>query len=444
MTCKTGNPVIDAILGFFSFLGDPIGTILSTIADFVLFAAVQVYGAIITGIPTLESMTTSREVSGQTRWLVVYLAVGSLLFAAAKMAVERKGTAGITALKGILRVVLVSTAATTVVGAAVVLSDSYATHLFNAGAQAQLKQIGGCSDIGGVGAFVKLILAFLLLIAGILQTILLYIRMGVMIVLLGTLPVAAAASMTDWGAGWWRKHIGWLIAWLLYKPAAGLILYAGSVMTGAGKGVQGEADGTIHTRIAGIAVMLLSAVALPALLKLIVPATAALGSANPGGEAVGVAGGLASGAIQLAGRGSGGGASGGGGAGGLGKTGPSGASATGGGASGGGGAAGPGGRDGRSGGGGPGGADGGSGASSGDRGGPSGAGRAGGASGGGSGSGKGGGGGAAAGAGRAASVAGPAGAAAAAAGAVLAAGTQAVAQGATQAVDGDGNLGHNT
>ncbi|MET8829998.1 hypothetical protein ABZX40_30890 [Streptomyces sp. NPDC004610] len=449
MTCKTGNPVIDAILGFFSFLGDPIGTILSTIADFVLFAAVQVYGAIITGIPTLESMTTSQQVSGQTRWLVVYLAVGSLLFAAAKMAVERKGNAGITALKGILRVVLVSTAATTIVGAAVVLSDSYATHLFNAGAEAQLKQIGGCSDIGGVGAFVKLILAFLLLIAGILQTILLYIRMGVMIVLLGTLPVAAAASMTDWGAGWWRKHIGWLIAWLLYKPAAGLILYAGSVMTGAGKGVQGEADGTIHTRIAGIAVMLLSAVALPALLKLIVPATAALGGANPGGEAVGVAGGLASGAIQLAGRGSGGGAS--GGAGGLGKAGPSGASATGGGssgaggASGGGGVQGPGGRNGQSGGSGSGGGNGSGGSSgggsSGDRGGPSGAGRAGGASGGGGG---GGGGGAAAGAGRAASVAGPAGAAAAAAGAVLAAGTQAVAQGATQAVEGDGNLGHNT
>ena len=38
--------------------------------------------------------------------------------------------------------------------------------------------------------------------------------------------------MTDWGAGWWRKHVGWLIAWLLYKPAVGLIMYSGSVMTG--------------------------------------------------------------------------------------------------------------------------------------------------------------------------------------------------------------------
>ncbi|MFE2041334.1 hypothetical protein ACFXAZ_10455 [Streptomyces sp. NPDC059477] len=434
MTCKTGNPLIDAILSFFSFLGDPIGTILGTIADFVLFAAIQVYGAIITGIPTLESMTVSQRVNGQTQWIVIYLAVGSLLFAAARMAIERKGTAGVTALKGILRVVLVSGAATTIVGAAVIVSDNYATHLFNEGAKAQLQQIGGCSDIGGVGAFVKLILAFLLLIAGILQTILLYIRMGVLIVLLGTLPVAAAASMTDWGAGWWRKHIGWMIAWLLYKPAAGLILYAGSVMTGAGKNVPGAVDGTIHTRIAGIAVMLLSAVALPALLKLIVPATAALGTGNPGGQAPSVAGGLASGAIQLASRGGGGGGSAAGGGGPLGARGPSGASGAGGstgagGSSGGAGSSGAGGSKGLGGSGGSEGSSAGGGGSSG--GGPSGAGSAGGGAGSG---------GAAAGAGRAASLAGPAAAVVTAATTA----TQAVARGATEAVDGaDGNLGHN-
>ncbi|MFJ5261802.1 hypothetical protein ACIQAC_15215 [Streptomyces sp. NPDC088387] len=427
---KSGNPIIDAFLGFFEFLGDPIGTIVGTIADFILYAAFQVFGAIITGIPTLESTATSKDISGQTRWIVVYLAVGSLLFAAARMAIERKGTAGITALKGILRVVLVSGAATLVVGAAVAVSDEYATHLFNAGATAQLKQIGGCSDIGGVGSFVKLILAFLLLIAGILQTILLYVRMGVMIVLLGTLPVAAAASMTDWGSGWWRKHLGWMIAWLLYKPAAGLVLYAGSVMTGAGKtAAPGEANITIHTRIAGIAVMLLSAVALPALLKLIVPATAALGTGNPAGQAVGVAGGVASGAIQLAGGGSGGGGEQ------SGRRGPSGASGAGGGT----GSSGSSGSRGSS-------AGGGSSGSSGSQG-PGGALKPTGGGGGGSAGGAGAGGG---GAGTAAAARGVAGGAAAAAGPAAAAvtlvtaTTQAVAQGAAGAVEGaDGRQGHN-
>lgn len=278
MQCESGNPVLDVVLGFFSFLGDPVGTILNVIAKAVLAAAIAVFGALSTSVPTMSGTTTSKQINGQSQWLVVYLAVGSLLFAAARMAVERRGAAGVTALKGILRVIIVSGAATTVVMAAARISDDYSDHLFREGALRQLQDVGGCSTGDGIQAVLLLVLAFLLLLSGIIHTILLYIRLGVMIILLGTLPLAAAASMTDWGAGWWRKHIGWMIAWLLYKPAAALVLYAGSAMTSSD-----EASGSqISERIAGIGVMLLSAVALPALLKLVVPATAALG----GGSAV--------------------------------------------------------------------------------------------------------------------------------------------------------------
>ncbi|WP_053667647.1 hypothetical protein [Streptomyces sp. NRRL B-1140] len=296
MACPTGNPIVDVAVGFFSFLGDPIGTIVEGVANAVLAGAIAVFGALTTGIPTLSGTTTAQDINSQTQWIVVYLAVGSLLFASARMAIERRGNAGTTALKGILRVVLVSGAATTVVTAAAALSDDYSTYLFNAGAEKQLSAVGACSDGNGIESFLLLVLAFLLLIAGIIHTILLYIRLGVMILLLGTLPLAAAASMTDWGGGWWRKHLGWMIAWLLYKPAAGLVLYAGSAMISSGR--DGGSD--INERIAGIGVMLLSAVALPALLKLVVPATAALGGASAMSGAMSTVGGsLASGARSL-------------------------------------------------------------------------------------------------------------------------------------------------
>ncbi|MFJ4534673.1 hypothetical protein ACIP39_01635 [Streptomyces tibetensis] len=296
MACPTGNPIVDIAVGFFSFLGDPIGTIVEGVANAVLAGAIAVFGALTTDIPTLSGTTTAQDINGQTQWIVVYLAVGSLLFASARMAIERRGNAGTTALKGILRVVLVSGAATTVVTAAAALSDDYSSYLFNAGAEKQLSAVGACSDGNGIESFLLLVLAFLLLIAGIIHTILLYIRLGVMILLLGTLPLAAAASMTDWGGGWWRKHLGWMIAWLLYKPAAGLVLYAGSAMIGSGR--DGGSD--INERIAGIGVMLLSAVALPALLKLVVPATAALGGASAMSGAMSAVGGsLASGARSL-------------------------------------------------------------------------------------------------------------------------------------------------
>ncbi|TQJ87724.1 hypothetical protein [Streptomyces sp. SLBN-31] len=402
MNCgSTGNPVFDLAKGFFDFLGDPIGTIVELIAKTILAGAIAVFGALTTGVPTLTGTTTAKDVNGQTQWLVVYLAVGSLLFASARMAIERRGTAGTTALKGMLRVIAVSGGATTIVTAAAAVADDYSTHLFNAGAQDVLTKVGACSNGSNIEAFLLLILAFLLLIAGIIQTILMYIRLGVMILLLGTLPLAAAASMTDWGGGWWRKHIGWMIAWLLYKPAAGLVLYAGSQMIVSSQ-TGGQGGNAVNERIAGIGVMLLSAVALPALLKLVVPATAALGGASAySGAMQSVGGGLATGARSLGGSG---------GSGGQGSPGPSGAS----GGSGGSGASGASGSDG-----------------------------AGGASGGGKSSAGGGsaagGGGAASGAGRAAA-GGPAGVAVAAA--VTAA--QVVGRAASGALEGaDGDQGHN-
>ncbi|NJP75159.1 hypothetical protein, partial [Streptomyces sp. C1-2] len=296
---------------------DPVGTIVELIAKAILAGAIAVFGALTTAVPTLSGTDTAKDVNGQTQWLVVYLAVGSLLFASARMAVERRATAGTTALKGILRVIVVSGGATTIVLAAASIADDFSSHLFSAGAQNVLNNVGACSDGSGIESFLLLVLAFLLLIAGIIQTILMYIRLGVMVLLLGTLPLAAAASMTDWGSGWWRKHIGWMIAWLLYKPAAGLVLYAGSAMITSSQDA-GQGGNSINERIAGIGVMLVSAVALPALLKLVVPATAALGGSSAySGAMQSVGGGLASGARSLGGTG---------GTGSQGRTDPSGAS----------------------------------------------------------------------------------------------------------------------
>ncbi|MGW3104241.1 hypothetical protein [Streptomyces sp. NPDC001100] len=354
--CSNGNPLADAITGFFSFLGDPVGTVIGLIAKTILAAAIAVFAGLAETVPTLDDTTTSHDLSNKTSWIVVYLAVGSLLFAAGKMAIERRGTAGVTALKGIMRVVLVSGAATTICLAAARVADNYSSYLFDNSVQKALDNIGACGDNSNIQSFLLLILAFLLLLAGILHTILMYIRLGVMMIMLGTLPMAAAASMTDWGAGWWRKHIGWMIAWLLYKPAVALVLNAGMSMITAGQHSETGAD--VNTRIAGIGVMLLSAIALPALLKLVVPAAAAMGTGNPMAS-MGQAGSqLASGAVQV------GAMSGGSGGGGGQQQGPSGSSGTGG-ASGGSGADGASGGSGADGGSGSGGASGASGASTG-------------------------------------------------------------------------------
>ncbi|WP_247697599.1 hypothetical protein [Streptomyces sp. RK75] len=436
---STGNPILDIAKGFFDFLGDPIGTIIKGIANAIMTGALSAFTAVTEAIPTF-STTASSPVHNQVKYIVVYLAIGSLLFACVRMASERRVDAGQTALRGMVRLIVVAGGGTTIMAAAAGVGDSYADYLFKGAVNAQINNMG-CGSSDDVPSFLYLILAFLLLIAAVIHGILLYVRLGVMIVLFGTLPLAAAASMSDWGGGWWRKHIGWMVAWVLYKPTAGLVIYAGTALT-TGE-YEGAETANIHVKIAGICVMLLSAISLPALLKLVVPATAALGGSGAySGAVTGAAGGIASGAKSVAGAA----ASGGGGKSGSGgKSGASGAT----GPSGGGGQSGPGGLAAAATGSRSGGGSGGGGRAGG---GPSGGGSGGGGSGGGggpSGGGSGGGGGSRGGGGPSGAARG-AGAAAGPVGAALAAASAAkdVAKGAGKLVSGavddaDGDLGHN-
>jgi hypothetical protein len=136
-----------------------------------------------------------------------------------------------------------------------------------------------------------LIVALLVIFSSLIQLALMILRVGLMVILTGTLPLAAAASMSDWGETWWRKHVSWLTAWLLYKPAAALLYAAAFTLT----------DGTNRSGvevISGFMLLILSILILPALLKVIVPMTASLGAASSGTLAMGTAGAVATGAIK--------------------------------------------------------------------------------------------------------------------------------------------------
>ncbi|WP_229403234.1 hypothetical protein [Micromonospora okii] len=302
--CATGDAVyigeIGQVVGFFE---RGIDGILSDIAGAIMGAAVELF-ANLGDIPALGDETLNDKIHLQTNWLVVTIAVASLLAAAFRMALERKGQPGLTALLGLVRMVLTVGAAWTVLNLLATEADNYSDHLYDQGIKAQLKLIANCGT-DGLTAFLLIIVGLLLLLAGCIHVILMYIRLGVMVLLTGTLPLAAAASMSEWGGGWWRKHIAWMVAWLAFKPVVGLIMYSGAAMIGA---VGNDAK---HYKLAGAAVLLMAAVALPALMRLVVPAMATLGSRDGVGAGIaagaaavgGTAGAVASGARKVAGGG---------------------------------------------------------------------------------------------------------------------------------------------
>ncbi|MFF5361549.1 hypothetical protein ACFY4I_19475 [Streptomyces scabiei] len=247
------------------------------------------------------------QITAEVNWIVAYVAVASLLIAAIRMAVDRKGQSMKQAFMGMWKVILVGAASVPVVTALMAASDAYAKDVY---ARSDLGD--NASTMLGVLTLnqpgLVLIFGLLVMLSSFVQIVLMYIRIGVLIMLVGTLPLAAVSSMTGWGEGWWKKHVGWLAAWLLYKPAAALIIYSATAMT------KGTKD--LNSIIAGMGMLIMAVFALPALLKLIVPATAALGGTSGGTVAMGAANNMASGAVSIAGASVAGGGGGGGGAGG--------------------------------------------------------------------------------------------------------------------------------
>ncbi|MGW1144153.1 hypothetical protein ACWD6I_03620 [Streptomyces sp. NPDC002454] len=246
------------------------------------------------------------DVHEATGWLVGYLAVACLLIASAKMALDRRGQPMKQAFLGMWRVLLVGGLAVPVVQALTKASDAYAQDIYEkSDLDDKANEILGVMGLQAPG--LVLVFGLLVILSSVVQICLMYLRIGVMIVLVGTLPLAAVSSMTGWGEGWWKKHLGWLAAWLLYKPAAALIIYSATAMTD-----NPANDGALDTTIAGMGMLILAVFALPALLKLIVPATVALGGVPGAAVAAGTAPTAASGAVSIASGGVGGGAAAGG------------------------------------------------------------------------------------------------------------------------------------
>jgi hypothetical protein len=248
--------------------------------------------------PSLEGADSPVvAIERQTGWITTCVAVVCILVAAARMAIRRRGEPGTAMMLGLLRLVVVSAAGTFLIETAGKLADSFSADLMStahlgANGWSGLISTTALSAAFASGDGMLLIVALLLIISSLIQLMLMVLRVGLLIILTGTLPLTAAASMSDWGESWWRKHLAWLSAWLLYKPAAALLYASAFALT--------HGQRSLVEVMAGFMLLLLSVLMLPALLKVIVPMTAHLGAASGGSLAMGVTGALATGAIKVA------------------------------------------------------------------------------------------------------------------------------------------------
>jgi type IV secretion system protein TrbL len=211
-------------------------------------------------------------------------------------------------LKSLIRLLVVAGAGTTLVQLSLNAGDSFSNWLLEAATGGDFKTaVTKYLAISGTmpgGALLIIILGLLSLIACLVQVALMILRSGLLVVMTGVLPLASANTNTDWGMNWYHKSLGWLAAFVLYKPVASII-YATCFWMISG-GAFGDQQGSIAGPMVGFVFMIASIVALPALMKFAVPAVSAMGSGSGGG---GMASAAPSGAMMLARGSSGSGAS---------------------------------------------------------------------------------------------------------------------------------------
>ncbi|PWU52735.1 hypothetical protein DLJ47_17945 [Micromonospora sp. S4605] len=281
-------------------LDNTAGRFLDELAEQSSQAAAEMLKTLVTGwlsIPTpvvSQNSGVVKHLQAYTGWAVAAIAVGSVLVAAIKMTLERNGREAGTFAKNLVTLVVLAGAGVPAVQLLIEIGDAYADWILSASANGDLGKrlllLVPATRITGMPPVVVIGISFMVFLSTMVQLLLLLARNAGLVLLTGLLPVAAAV-----GGSVRNRYLTWLLALVLYKPAAATI-YAAVFWLGQGQ--------TLTDLLTGMVMFCMAIVALPALMRLIAPAVAVLSTGGSSGAAVAAtsaAGQLASGAVRLSG-----------------------------------------------------------------------------------------------------------------------------------------------
>ena len=240
-----------------------------------------------------SSSSAVQFLTQNTAYLVGICGIVGLLIAAARMMWSQRAEPAREALAGLLRLIVVQGCAVSGIGLLSAAGDSLSTSIMNnatAMAGSGSQSLGQISMSAVGSATLVIVLSGLAIIAFFVQLVLLIVRDGLLVLMAGTLPLSAAASMTPVGNSWFRKNVGWLLAFLLFKPVAALVYGAAILSVTNSSDITGE--------ITGIVLVALATLTLPALMRMVAPMVSAIGNISAA-SAVGMVAGVASGAAAI-------------------------------------------------------------------------------------------------------------------------------------------------
>ncbi|ROP44320.1 MULTISPECIES: hypothetical protein [unclassified Rathayibacter] len=292
--------------------------------------------ALVTGFLPLamhlnESSSVVGWVQGQLQWYTGGLAILAILVAAGRMVWTQRALPLRELAGSVLTLIAVAGAGLVVIRLATQAGDAFSIWILNNSTDCDVSQQGESNCFGtnifamisltatsGIGLIGLFLLGMLAVFMTYVQIALMVFRGAMLVVLAGIFPLAASFTNTEIGRQWFKKAMAWTIAFILYKPAAAIVYAIAFRMTGTD---LFKSDGTgLFQIVTGLALMLIALVALPALMRFLVPAVSSVGGGGAAGlllgaAAVSAAGDIATGAIRASNNGGGGNGGGGGGGG---------------------------------------------------------------------------------------------------------------------------------
>ena len=282
VSCKVGEVVSEASDNIISQWA---ASIMEGLSNTLIKVGTLWVGA---GTPTVEGGDTAVAfVQSHTLWLVLAVAIASIIVAGVQLAWMKRGEPARDLLRSMFTLVITSTIGVSVAQLLITASDDFSKWILSEAAVGDDGQFAtkilsvATLNPSAIGMIVIIVAGVFGLLANLVQIGLMFVRSAMLILLVGIIPLAGAATNTKWGAAWLYKTLGWFIAFLMFKPVASIV-YAVAI-----KLVQGDSwsftDDNLTSFVLGIVMMVLAVFSLPALMAFMVPATSAIASGGGSG-----------------------------------------------------------------------------------------------------------------------------------------------------------------
>jgi hypothetical protein len=275
-----GKAISAALDPFFKLIFKAIAAVVVAAVEAVLKAVGFLWIYIKT--PDVSTNGTVLFIQTHTNFIVAFVATIAVIVAAIQMAVSHRGEPARDILRSLVTLAVVSGGAATFSAVLISASDEFSSWIIGKAlgtddhafaTELTKRLVDPLKDPGEQLGFVLIIfVGILMVITAIIQLGLMIVRYGMLILLVGMLPLTAAATNTEMGMQWFKRALGWLAGFIIYKPVAALIYATAIHLMASPDGTDAES----HTlkMIMGVTMMIVAVVALPAILRFVAPKAA--------------------------------------------------------------------------------------------------------------------------------------------------------------------------